>query len=83
METRPILEADRLTKRYEDGVLALNGVSFSVRQGEIFAMLGANGAGKTTAINLFLNFIEPTSGEARIDGNRSRRRSGSRTFRRT
>ncbi|HLF14183.1 MAG TPA: ABC transporter ATP-binding protein [Bacteroidota bacterium] len=68
MESRSIIEADKLTKRYEDGVLALNGVSFSVRQGEIFAMLGANGAGKTTAINLFLNFIEPTSGEARIDG---------------
>jgi len=68
MDTRSILEADRLTKRYEDGVLALNGVSFTVRQGEIYAMLGANGAGKTTAINLFLNFIEPTSGEARIDG---------------
>jgi ABC-2 type transport system ATP-binding protein len=68
MESRPILEADKLTKRYEDGVLALNGVSFAVRGGEIFAMLGANGAGKTTAINVFLNFIEPTSGEARIDG---------------
>ncbi len=68
MEPRSILEADKLTKRYDDGVLALNGVSFSVREGEIFAMLGANGAGKTTAINLFLNFIEPTSGEARIDG---------------
>lgn len=68
MDTRPILEADRLTKRYDDGVLALDAVSFAVRGGEIFAMLGANGAGKTTAINLFLNFIEPTSGEARIDG---------------
>ncbi len=68
MDNRPILEADKLTKRYEDGVLALNSVSFSVRGGEIFAMLGANGAGKTTAINLFLNFVEPTSGEARIDG---------------
>jgi ABC-2 type transport system ATP-binding protein len=65
---RPILEADRLTKRYEDGVEALKGVSFAVNAGQIFAMLGANGAGKTTAINIFLNFIEPTSGEARIDG---------------
>ncbi len=63
-----LLEADGLTKRYEDGVLALDHVSFSVRAGEIYAMLGANGAGKTTTINLFLNFIEPTEGEARIDG---------------
>jgi ABC-2 type transport system ATP-binding protein len=64
----PMLEAVALTKRYEDGTLALDGVSFAVCAGEIYAMLGGNGAGKTTAINLFLNFIEPTSGEARIDG---------------
>ncbi|MCL4706793.1 ABC transporter ATP-binding protein [bacterium] len=63
-----MLEADKLTKRYEDGVLALDHVSFAVKPGEIYAMLGANGAGKTTTINLFLNFIEPTEGEARIDG---------------
>jgi len=65
---RPLLEATNLTKRYEDGVLALDHVSFAVKAGQIYAMLGANGAGKTTAINLFLNFIEPTEGEARIDG---------------
>ena len=68
MESKPMLEAVTLSKRYEDGVLALDAVTFTVREGEIFAMLGANGAGKTTTINLFLNFIEPTSGEARIDG---------------
>ncbi|MFQ5632948.1 MAG: ABC transporter ATP-binding protein [bacterium] len=67
-DARVMLEAEKLTKRYEDGVLALDHVSFSVRQGEVYAMLGGNGAGKTTAINLFLNFIEPTEGEARIDG---------------
>jgi ABC-2 type transport system ATP-binding protein len=63
-----MLEAINLTKRYEDGVLALDHVSFSVSPGKIYAMLGANGAGKTTAINIFLNFIDPTEGEARIDG---------------
>ena len=68
MERRTVLEAIDLSKRYEDGVLALDGISFAVRSGEIFAMLGANGAGKTTAINIFLNFIEPTAGEAKIDG---------------
>ena len=68
MDDRPILEADGLSKRYEDGVLALDQVSFHVRPGEILVMLGGNGAGKTTAINLFLNLIEPTSGEARIGG---------------
>jgi ABC-2 type transport system ATP-binding protein len=64
----PLIEAVNLTKRYEDGVLALDRVSFSIKQGEIYAMLGGNGAGKTTTINLFLNFIEPTEGEARVDG---------------
>jgi ABC-2 type transport system ATP-binding protein len=62
------LEARNLTKRYEDGVLALDHVTFSVQKGQILALLGANGAGKTTAINLFLNFIEPSDGEARING---------------
>lgn len=66
--TGPRLESINLTKRYEDGTLGLNNVSFSVDAGSIYAMLGGNGAGKTTTINLFLNFIEPTSGEARVDG---------------
>jgi ABC-2 type transport system ATP-binding protein len=64
----PILEASQLTKRYEDGQLALDHISFAIRPGEIYAMLGGNGAGKTTTINLFLNLIEPTEGEARIKG---------------
>jgi ABC-2 type transport system ATP-binding protein len=66
--TGPRLQAIGLSKRYEDGVLALDNVSFEVCPGAIYAMLGGNGAGKTTTINLFLNFIEPTEGEARIDG---------------
>lgn len=63
-----MIEAIGLSKRYEDGVLALDHVSFAINPGQIFAMLGGNGAGKTTAINIFLNFIEPTEGEARING---------------
>ena len=66
--TGPRLEAANLTKRYEDGVLALDHVSFTVMPGEVFAMLGGNGAGKTTTINLFLNLLEPTEGEARVCG---------------
>ena len=65
---QPMLEAKNLSTRYEDGVLALDNVSFSVQTGQIYAMLGANGAGKTTAINIFFNFIEPTEGEALVDG---------------
>lgn len=62
-----MLVARNLSKRYEDGVLALDRVSFSVHSGQVYAMLGANGAGKTTAINIFFNFIEPTAGEALVD----------------
>jgi ABC-2 type transport system ATP-binding protein len=68
MSDTPMFEAINLTKRYEDGILALDHVSFAVLPGQIYAMLGGNGAGKTTTINLFLNFIEPTEGEARVDG---------------
>ena len=57
-----MIEANDLTKVYEDGVLALDHLNLKVEAGEIFCLLGANGAGKSTAINLMLNFIEPTSG---------------------
>lgn len=63
-----MLQAIDLTKRYEDGLLALDHMSLEVKEGETFCLLGANGAGKTTTINLFLNFIEPTDGKALING---------------
>ena len=63
-----MLQAIELTKRYEDGQLALDALNLDIKPGEIFFLLGANGAGKTTTINLFLNFIEPTSGQILIDG---------------
>ncbi len=68
MEQTNILEAQGLTKVYEDGVRALDHVSFSVKPGEIYCLLGDNGAGKTTTINLFLGFLEPTEGSAFIKG---------------
>jgi len=63
-----MIQAIDLTKRYEDGLLALDHLNLGVQPGQIYALLGANGAGKTTTINLFFNFIEPTSGSAKIDG---------------
>ena len=63
-----MIEAIELTKVYEDGVLALDHLNLKVEAGEIFCLLGANGAGKSTAINLMLNFIEPTEGTAKING---------------
>lgn len=62
-----MLAAKDLTKRY-NGVVALDALNLTVEPGEVFCLLGANGAGKTTTINLFLNFIEPTSGSASING---------------
>ncbi|MEE8480137.1 MAG: ABC transporter ATP-binding protein [Desulfobacterales bacterium] len=63
-----MLEAKDLTKKYEDGLLALDHLNFKIEPGEIFCMFGANGAGKTTAINLFLGFIPPSEGTALIEG---------------
>lgn len=62
-----MLEAIGLSKAY-DGTVALADLNLTVKPGEVFCLLGANGAGKTTTINLFLRFIEPTSGTARVAG---------------
>jgi ABC-2 type transport system ATP-binding protein len=64
---KPILKAEDLSKRYEDGVLAVDHLNIDVRPGEVYCLLGANGAGKTTTINLFLNFIPPTTGTCYIN----------------
>lgn len=62
-----MIEAIDLTKRYDDTSLALDALNLKVSAGEIYFLLGANGAGKTTIINIFLNFVEPTSGRASIN----------------
>lgn len=60
-----MLQAQDLTKYY-NGMLALDRLNLTVAGGEIFCLLGGNGAGKTTTINLFLNFIAPSSGRALV-----------------
>ncbi len=62
-----MLEARQLTKRYGD-TLALDHLDLTVAPGEVFCLLGPNGAGKTTTVNLFLNFVNPTSGQALVCG---------------
>lgn len=62
-----MLEAHGLSKNY-NGHAALVDLNLTVAPGEVFCLLGANGAGKTTTINLFLNFIQPTSGCAQVNG---------------
>ncbi len=62
-----MLEARDLTKFFGE-VRALNALSVRIGAGESLCLLGANGAGKTTTINLFLAFVEPTSGSALVNG---------------
>jgi ABC-2 type transport system ATP-binding protein len=62
-----MLQAIDLSKSY-NGHTALDALNLSIEPGEVFCLLGANGAGKTTTINCFLGFVEPSGGEARVNG---------------
>jgi ABC-2 type transport system ATP-binding protein len=62
-----ILEVKNLVKKYGD-FTAVNGISFDVKEGEIFSLLGPNGAGKTTTISILSTLYAPTSGEATVGG---------------
>ncbi len=69
--TLPAIAVDGLTKQYgspDDGMLAVDQISFEVSPGEIFGFLGPNGAGKTTTINMLTGLARPTAGEARVLG---------------
>ena len=67
METGAIIETDELTKIYH-GETAVDHLSFTVTEGEIFGFLGPNGAGKTTTLLMLLGLTEPSSGKAKILG---------------
>jgi ABC-2 type transport system ATP-binding protein len=62
-----ILEVNNLVKKYGD-FTAVKGISFDIKEGEIFSLLGPNGAGKTTTISMLSTLYTPTSGDATIDG---------------
>lgn len=62
-----MIKLENVTKRYGN-VLALDNVSFEIKEGEIVGLLGPNGAGKSTTMNIITGFIEQTSGEVTIDG---------------
>jgi len=68
-----MLQASSLTKVYQGNVPALDRLDLTVNPGEVFCLLGPNGAGKTTTVNLFLNFISPSSGQALVCGIDSQR----------
>ena len=57
-----------VTKRYSNGVIALDRVSMELRSGDIVALLGPNGAGKSTAVKLMMGLTSPTAGEVRVFG---------------
>src|SRR5215510_10897270 len=62
-----MIQVKNLTKQFGE-VLAVNGISFEVKAGEVFAFLGPNGAGKTTTIKMLTTLLRPTKGELQIDG---------------
>ena len=62
-----MLIAENLSKTYGD-YKALNNLNLKLNEGEIFALLGQNGAGKSTTINIFLGFVKPTEGVVKING---------------
>ncbi|MBA7559469.1 Linearmycin resistance ATP-binding protein LnrL [subsurface metagenome] len=62
------IETRNLSKRYPNGVLAVDDLSLQVQKGEVFGFLGPNGAGKTTSIKMMVGLLKPTSGQVLIEG---------------
>ena len=63
-----MLEVKNFTKKYKNGKLAVDNISFTVNNGEIFGFLGPNGAGKSTTIKAIVGLIKKSKGEISIDG---------------
>lgn len=67
MSGRIVLEVDKLTKRF-GGLVAVNDMEFVVREHEVLGLIGPNGSGKTTMMNLISGALKPTQGEIRLNG---------------
>lgn len=67
MKNENVIEVEELTKKFGE-FYAVNKISFEVKKGEIFGFLGANGAGKTTAMKMLIGISHPTSGRAEVAG---------------
>ena len=67
MEAEKVIQVDSLTKKFGD-FTAVNAITFEVAKGEIFGFLGANGAGKTTAMKMLIGISKPTAGTAKVAG---------------
>jgi ABC-2 type transport system ATP-binding protein len=66
--TDTVVEVRGLTKRFGDRITAVDGVSLSVRRGEVYGFLGPNGAGKTTTLRMLLGLVAPTAGTVSVLG---------------
>jgi ABC-2 type transport system ATP-binding protein len=64
----PILEFENITRAYKKGVPVLNGMSFTMNEGEVVGLLGRNGAGKTTLIRIAMGLLYPQEGCVRVFG---------------
>ncbi|RKX52905.1 MAG: ABC transporter ATP-binding protein, partial [Thermotoga sp.] len=67
---QPILSMNNISKTYPGGIEALKKASFEVYEGEIHALVGENGAGKTTMMNILYGLVKPDEGEIKIRGKR-------------
>ena len=67
MTMKNIIEVQNITKYFDD-LTALDDLSLKVCEGEIYGLLGSNGAGKSTTINILLGFLQPEMGKATING---------------
>ena len=64
---QPVIQVQRLSKKYKN-IIAVDALSFSVNEGDVYGFLGQNGAGKSTTIRMLLTLVQPTSGEIELFG---------------
>ena len=64
---QPVIQVQRLSKKYKN-IIAVDALSFSVHEGDVYGFLGQNGAGKSTTIRMLLTLVQPTSGEIELFG---------------
>ena len=68
MFDRDLLVVENLTKRFDEKSLALDNISFTVKEGEFLSVLGPSGCGKTTIMRILIGLTEPTSGKILMNG---------------